>query len=479
MSLIPHLLSSSFPEERAEFDVGSLVEVVCDNEAGTEECWLPARVAAFRTPNTYSVQLLGDDGDSSGGGHQVDATELRPVQDHGVGGRGGAEGGRPWATPTTTTEGLRVEAFYAQGGEWLPAHVDGCDCDDTAVVTFDDFDEQEEIPLRYLRAPRKLAETHAQFVARQMSQLRSEDPQAVLQQSSGSRVERGDGGARGRKLSPAPPTIVEEFNLSKAVAVGSTFERELLPSNPEEAFLAVKKEATKAVKRLMLDPKGFFNMANKTRSTSIIREEIAETYFRLTNFDIDPDDAVMDLLVRELDPLDTGDVTFPMLRKNWPKDFHDATAVIFHGNARPANSARKGKKEGEFGGWVGASGTPRGMSYAQQAVIQGRQLQTALPPNTFSYGYDDGGPTLQKPKRGMPRVGVLPTPLETLAGKRGAGGAAAMRQASRESVRSGRTQSMDSIDFGGGDKQRSHMPISQGGWGNRHRRRKAQDGWQE
>ena len=201
--------------------------------------------------------------------------------------------------------------------------------------------------------------------------------------------------------------------------------------------------------RLDISKRACFKQANRTRSTSIIREEVAEVYFKLTSYDIDPDDAVMDLLMREIDPQNTGDVTFPMLRKHWPKDFRDATAITFHGNARPANHARKGKKEGEFGGWTGAAGTPRGMSYAQQAVIHGRELQTALPPNTFSYGFDDGGPSLKKPKRGMPRVGVLPTPLETLAGRQGAGGAAAMRGKGEGSRRS---QSGDSVDFGGGGR---------------------------
>ena len=149
------------------------------------------------------------------------------------------------------------------------------------------------------------------------------------------------------------PAIVEEFNLSENVAVGSSLAREMLPSDPEVAFVAVKSQATKAVKRLMLDPRGFFNMANTTHATSIIRQEVANVYYKLTNFDIEEGDAVMDLLMAEIDPLNTGDVTFPMLRKNWPKDFREATAIVFHGNARPANHARKGKKEGEFGGWVG------------------------------------------------------------------------------------------------------------------------------
>ena len=79
--------------------------------------------------------------------------------------------------------------------------------------------------------------------------------------------------------------------------------------------------------------------------------------FKLTTFEIHPDDAVMDLLMRELDPQNTGDITFPMLRKHWPKDFRDATAVTFHGNARPADHARKGKNPGGFG-WTGGVGTP-------------------------------------------------------------------------------------------------------------------------
>ena len=117
------------------------MEVCCDDEAGDDdakrECWCPARVARFEIPNIYVVCLLGDDDeDTNGGGHRVDAAELRPVQDHGVGLRGGAA----WATAETAVEGLRVEAFYAQGGSWISAHVDGCDCDDTVIVTFDDFD---------------------------------------------------------------------------------------------------------------------------------------------------------------------------------------------------------------------------------------------------------------------------------------------------------------------------------------------------
>jgi hypothetical protein len=49
-----------------------------------------------------------------------------------------------------------------------------------------------------------------------------------------------------------------------------------------------------------------------------------------------------------------------------------------------------GKKEKAFGGWLykskGTTGSPRGMSYAQQAAAGGKNAEKALSTNTFSYG---------------------------------------------------------------------------------------------
>jgi hypothetical protein len=47
-----------------------------------------------------------------------------------------------------------------------------------------------------------------------------------------------------------------------------------------------------------------------------------------------------------------------------------------------------GKKEKDFGGWLfkKGMGTPRGMSYAQQAIAGGKTVESAITANTFSYG---------------------------------------------------------------------------------------------
>ena len=107
--------------------------------------------------------------------------------------------------------------------------------------------------------------------------------------------------------------------------------------------------------------------------------------------------------------------------------------------------------------YTDSSGTPRGMSYAQQAVIHGRELQEALPPNTFSYGFDDGGPSAHNPRRGMPRAGALPTPLETLAGvgRRGGGGGGGRSSRSADSVAA--------AGGGGRSRLRTQTPVSHGG----------------
>ena len=93
------------------------------------------------------------------------------------------------------------------------------------------------------------------------------------------------------------------------------------------------------------------------------------------------------MVLAELDPEHVGDVTLAMLKANWPPDWKAASAVVMHADAvAPEDGWRESKAEGLFGGRKGGVGTPRGMSYAQQAVARGKKFEDTVAQNTFNYG---------------------------------------------------------------------------------------------
>jgi len=144
--------------------VFDLVEILCDDEATDASSWLPARVTKAMG-DSLEVLMLGER-DS----FEVHESFVRSI----------AELDGDAVPPRDAVAGLRCSVWYAQGGDYYDAQVDGSDEPGTAVVTYLAVDEQEEVPLQYLRQPGSIEqhqrqhETHAQFVARQQLQLGGE-----------------------------------------------------------------------------------------------------------------------------------------------------------------------------------------------------------------------------------------------------------------------------------------------------------------
>lgn len=141
-----------------------------------------------------------------------------------------------------------------------------------------------------------------------------------------------------------------------------------------------------------------------------------------------------------------------------------------------------GKKEKDFGGWLfkKGMGTPRGMSYAQQAIAGGKTVESAITTNTFSYGTAPLSLTssndllwpdrqsLSGPKR-LPKTAPFSRLfLSFFCGVKGYDEGPSNDQVlqERKKVAKGGAR--------GRSGTRAGPPRADAGWGNRHRKRKAQ-----
>ena len=77
---------------------------------------------------------------------EVDVDSVRQIPDHGE-----------TLDASSVQEGARYECWYAQEGEYYNATVNIVIEYSTAVVLFDGFEDQEEVPLKYL-VPKKTSE---------------------------------------------------------------------------------------------------------------------------------------------------------------------------------------------------------------------------------------------------------------------------------------------------------------------------------
>ena len=249
------------PEE--EWRVGALVECLCDNDGedggDAASSWLPVRVAR-RLADSLEVVMLGE-----GGAFEAHESFCRPLA--------GLDGDPvPLAA---VAEGLACHVWYAQGEEYYAAVVDGQEQADTAVVTYTEFDEQEEVPVEYLRTSASIAkhlrkaESHGDFVARQAAKM-------------------------GASPSNVPTTRFQEFKLSSKAAGG---QKQRLPLEPKAAFKILKQESTRVFRRLKMGPRDFFNTANRHKAASLMPEEVAAALAQLTNLDVVAEDPVSTLLV--------------------------------------------------------------------------------------------------------------------------------------------------------------------------------------
>lgn len=122
--------SSSVNDENAYYGGGGSGGSDGDQESLVS--WLPARVLRKLGGDSLEVEMLGERDC-----FEVHESYLRNVLSHNF------EGVQ--VHPADVKEGLVCSCWYAQGEGFFECVVDGCDEEDTAVVTFVEFDEQEEV----------------------------------------------------------------------------------------------------------------------------------------------------------------------------------------------------------------------------------------------------------------------------------------------------------------------------------------------
>lgn len=129
-------------------------------------------------------------------------------------------------------------------------------------------------------------------------------------------------------------TQVEEFNLSSSNKAplefnddGSVSEagglalKQLPHETPAEAERILRRSAARAMRRLQMDCKGFFNLVNRhlpegqPKHFALDISDVALGLRKLTRYDVQAGDECMTRIMRELDPEVFGELTVPMLRK--------------------------------------------------------------------------------------------------------------------------------------------------------------------
>jgi hypothetical protein len=116
------------------YKTGDLVETLCDDEE--ESCWLPARVS--KTTNEKVVLTLLGDTES----FQVEHSFVRAIPNH----------GGHYMKHTDIVDGLECNVWHAQSASFFPAVVRFYDNEDTAVILYTEYDDEEEVPVKYIRS---------------------------------------------------------------------------------------------------------------------------------------------------------------------------------------------------------------------------------------------------------------------------------------------------------------------------------------
>lgn len=122
-------------KQNKKYKTGDLVETLCDDEE--ESCWLPARVSkAKATSDKVVLTLLGDTES-----FQVEQSFVRLIPNH---------GGKV-IRKRDIIEGAECSVWHAQSASFFPAVVQFFDNEDTAVILYTEYDDEEEVPVDYIR----------------------------------------------------------------------------------------------------------------------------------------------------------------------------------------------------------------------------------------------------------------------------------------------------------------------------------------
>jgi len=95
----------------------------------------------------------------------------------------------------------------------------------------------------------------------------------------------------------------------------------------EAGYALVVSSVAKALRRLTMGPKEFFNLVNSHKQFFVTRSDVALGVQKLSDFQVPESHPALQKLLGKLDPEGYGELTLPMLKKFWLPEFKTATAV--------------------------------------------------------------------------------------------------------------------------------------------------------